>query len=146
MVVALLAFAHYRRGQLQWELSSAARQGNLAVVERCVASGAEIDKAPISDAGGGSPALVAAAWDGHDDVIQFLLDHGASIDRRDSCDNTALNAALLHGHDSTARLLLSRGANPNIAGEGTPLSNAERNAPMVELLKSHGATRYPHHP
>jgi ankyrin repeat protein len=141
-------FAHYRRVEIGWKLTSAASHGDLAAVQYCVAAWprVDLDRTPNGEFGYGEPPLIAAAWNGRDDVIQLLLDHGANIDRRDSCGNTALNAALNHRHDSTAQLLLSRGANPNIAGEGTPLSNAAGNTPMVELLKSHGATRYPHQP
>lgn len=145
MVVALVVFACNRHVQLGWELTSAASHGDLVAVQRCVAAWprVDLDRTPNGEYGYGEPPLIAAAWNGHDDVIRLLLDHGAKIDRRDSSGNTALNAALLHGHDSTAQLLLARGANPNIGGEGTPSGNARDrgNTSMVELLKSHGATR-----
>lgn len=129
------------RQNRQWELTQAADSGDLATVKRLVEVGVPIDAAPTSEAGGGSPALIVAAWAGHDNVIQYFLDHGANINRRDSCGNTALNAAAMRGRLSTAQLLLSRGANPNIRGEGSPLWNAHGrdNQKMAELLKLYGA-------
>lgn len=143
-VVAYITNSFIRQNR-QWDLSRAAWDGNLSGVKRCVAAGVTIDATPVSDGGAnsGEPALIAAAWGGHDDVILFLLDHGANINRRDSCSNTALNAAAIRGHMSTAQLLLSRGADPNIAGEGSPLWNADSrgDTELIQLLKSHGATK-----
>lgn len=146
LVAAIIAtICFFVRQNRQWELSHAALDGDLGTVKRCVAAGASIDATPKSDGGAnsGSPALVEAAWGGHDDVILFLLDHGASINRQDSSANTALNAAVIRGHFSTSQLLLSRGADPNVPGEGTPFWNAteRHDTKLIELLKSHGATK-----
>jgi hypothetical protein len=129
------------RSEIQWKLTAAASAGDVAEVKRWIAWGVSIDTAPDSAAGGGEPALIAAAWKGHDAVIQLLLDRGGNINRRDSCGNTALNAAVLRGHLSTVQLLLTRGANPNIRGEGAPLQNAKeaKRIEIVRLLESHGA-------
>jgi ankyrin repeat protein len=144
MLVAITCVINvFIRQNRQWELSRAAQDGDLSAVKRCVAAGVTIDATPDDGANFGEPALIAAAWGSHDDVILFLLDHGASINRRDSCGNTALNAAAIRGHTSTAQLLLSRGADPNIRGEGSPLGNADSrdNTQLAQLLKSHGATQ-----
>ena len=110
-------------------------------MQRLFAAGAKLDATPGDQNVSGQPALLAAAEEGHDDVVRFFLDHGAEVNRRDSCNNTALNIAAIRGHFSTIELLLSRAADPNIRGEGSPLWHAkERNdTRMIEILKSHGA-------
>lgn len=120
-VAAAIPAISFIRENRQWELTKAASSGDLPTVIRCVKAGASIDREPDSPAGGGEPALVAAAWDGHDEVIRFLLDHGARINVTDSGGNTALMAAANRGRISTVGLLLSRGADPNIRGEAIPI-------------------------
>jgi len=140
-VAAGLVVLAVQRQQRPWKLSNAAMEGDLFTVERCVTAGVDINAEPQSEAGGGMPALIAAASGDHNDIVRFLLDHGADINRRDSTGNTALNHAAIHGNLPLVEFLLSRGADPNLPGEGYPLWNANnRGDPrMIELLKSHGA-------
>jgi ankyrin repeat protein len=49
-------------------------------------------------------------------VVQFLLEHGATVDAGDEYNETALYFALANGHLGVARLLLDHGADPNIQG------------------------------
>jgi ankyrin repeat protein len=55
-----------------------------------------------------------AAFEGHDEVVRFLLDRGADVNAHGGLWNSALEAAAGQGHDSTVRLLLEKGADVNI--------------------------------
>lgn len=55
-------------------------------------------------------ALTWAAYAGHLDVVTFLLDNGADIERCGNDDRTALGWAVLNAKDKAVTLLLERGA------------------------------------
>lgn len=61
-----------------------------------------------------SDALYAAARNGHTSVVEYLLDHGASVDAKGIFGATALHWAAINGHRSTVELLVSRGASLSI--------------------------------
>ena len=86
-------------------------------------------------------ALHEAAYFGHSNVIEVLLDHKANIEARSSMQWTALHKAALYGHVDAVRMLCQRGANIE-AGipehQVTPLHYAVRNgnvAVIRELVK-----------
>jgi len=89
--------------------------------------------------------LHLAAFFGHPDLANALLDRGAQIDSRstNAMRNTPLHAAAAGGHPDLVTLLLKRGANPNAAQEGgwTALHSAAQagNRAMVESLIANGA-------
>jgi uncharacterized protein len=67
---------------------------------------------------GGNFALNNAAFHGHWRLCQFLIEHGADVNRSDpETGETPLHAALCTtnrlAHDLVVRVLLSAGANPN---------------------------------
>ena len=57
-----------------------------------------------------------AAWNGHAEVAELLLDREARIDARDGQGVTALGLAASRGQTDLARLLLSRGADVPASG------------------------------
>ena len=70
-----------------------------------------------------SDAIYAAARNGHTEVVEYLLDHGAKIDAKGIFGATGLHWAAINGHRKTVELLLSRGANLTIRDQrfdGTP--------------------------
>ncbi len=84
---------------------------------------------------------------GRDEVVNFLLDRGASLDSQANTGQTALHWAVIGGHVDTIKLLLDRGASleaKNVYG-GTALGQAEWSsengdptidyAPILALLK-----------
>ncbi len=79
------------------------------------------------------------------EILNLLLDHGASIDLKDKAGLTALYyAAASHLHlTECVHLLLQRGASPNIISPGgeTPLHMAANRGytDIAKLLVSHGA-------
>ncbi|HEX4229880.1 MAG TPA: ankyrin repeat domain-containing protein [Bryobacteraceae bacterium] len=109
---------------------------------------AEIDRDPTlleSRSGDGWTPLHLAAFFGHDDLVEALLDRGASIEARstNAMKNTPLHAASAGRHIATLRLLLEHGANANATQEGgwTALHAAAQNGDREtsELLLAHGA-------
>ena len=61
-----------------------------------------------------SDAMYAAARNGHTDVVEYLLDHGAAIDAKGVFGATALHWAAINGHRNVVELLVTRGASLDI--------------------------------
>ena len=93
----------------------------------------------------GFQPLGLAAFFGHIEIVQFLIDSGADIDTPSKNNMTVspLNSAAAGGHLEIARVLLEHGANPNFpqADGFVPLHAAAQNAQskMVKLLLNYGA-------
>lgn len=70
-----------------------------------------------------SDAMYAAARNGHTEVVEYLLDHGAKVDAKGFFGATALHWAAINGHRETVELLMARGASRDIRDQqfdGTP--------------------------
>ena len=120
------------RGATGLTLTSAAALGKIDVVRSVIESGADLQAhlrrgAPAVASGDEWPAdtahvqgdvlsdaMYAAARNGHDHVVAFLLDAGASVDAKGFFGATGLHWAAINGHRRTVELLLSRGASPLI--------------------------------
>ena len=113
--------------------------GHLDVVKLLVEAGA-----PVQGGKGWQP-IHYAAFNGANDVVAYLLDHGADKDAIAPANEfTPLMLAVRNGHGDTAQLLLSRGsdlAHKNHAGD-TALTIAERKGDtgIIAILKKAGAT------
>lgn len=89
--------------------------------------------------------LHLAAFFGHPELANKLLDRGADVNARSTnpMKNTPLHAAAAGGRTDIIELLLKRGADPNATQEGgwTSLHSAAQagNRAMVEVLIAHGA-------
>ena len=119
-------------------LCEAARVGRIDLVKKYLNDDDNAGKVHETSA-----ALHCACDNGHRDIAELLLDHGADIDERSSDNSTPLMVACHHGKSSTVKLLLGRGANVNDVdrtGE-TALHKASKMArpECVEDLLSHGA-------
>ena len=75
-------------------------------------------------------ALLWSAEYGCNEVVEFLLDHGAPIDTKSPDGQTPLHWAVIGGRLDTIRLLLSRGASLEVENSygGTPLGQARWSA------------------
>lgn len=108
----------------QCSLVHAARHGRLSVVGYLLAcdwltSSSEVDSElsgspDVSREEAAQQAVVAAASQGHEAVVEYLLDMAeVTVDRPDSLiGETALTIAAAHGSTATVSALVARGANP----------------------------------
>jgi CubicO group peptidase (beta-lactamase class C family) len=87
-------------------LHLAALQGNVEVIRRQLAAGADLNQ---KDAYGSTPLAIAAAF-GRTDVARALLEAGASTDVKDGNGSTPLHTAAFLGRPQIVRALLDKGA------------------------------------
>ncbi|KAF4829521.1 Ankyrin-1 [Colletotrichum siamense] len=96
----------------------------------------------VKDSGGRTP-LIWASINGHEVVVQTLLDKGADINSLCNSVGTALQAASKRGHKEVIRLLLKEGANTNTQSEKHPsaIHEASRRgfSDIVAMLLGKGA-------
>ncbi|MDE1151634.1 MAG: ankyrin repeat domain-containing protein [Micavibrio sp.] len=79
-------------------------------------------------------ALTWAAWAGHLDMVELLLERGAALDAPGTYDRTALGWAADMGRADIARLLLVRGANTNAVDDnGFKPADLARNSNQHDL-------------
>lgn len=127
-------------GRDPW-LWQAAKLGNLVIVQALVELGIDVNE-PAT--GGLHYAIESAASAGHVNVVRWLLDHGAIINReidgKPRCN--ALSRAAREGHLEVAKLLVERGAYYHAAwGVTNILMEAEfaGHSKVAEYLRSLGA-------
>ena len=101
----------------------ASRNGHVKVVEWLLEQvGAPADAVRLGD---GSTALIAAAQDGHLEVVQALVGAGANIDQARVDGVTPLLVAVDEGHDEVVEALRAAGAGSALgAAPSTPVFGA----------------------
>lgn len=148
---AFLLAKYYRQPETADYLLSL--EPKLDIFNACVAGRigfvlAEIDRDPAlleaHNSDGWTP-LHLAAFFGHADLANALLDRGAQVDARstNSMKNTPLHAAAAGGNAPLVELLVKRGADVNARQDGgfTALHSAAQagNRGMLEVLLANGA-------
>jgi len=132
-------------------LHEAAKEGDLAKVNRLIEGGADVN---VRAENGATP-LHFAADRGHRDVAELLISKGAKINAETETGYTPLHWAADRGHKDMAELLISKGANVNaknnrgwtpLAYAGLPLSSVtpeikKGRKDVIELLRRHGARK-----
>ena len=103
-----------------------------------VAAGAEINHP-------GWTPLIYAAFEGRDDVVEFLVANGADLNALAPNQATALMIASRNGHLGTVKLLLKANANPNIrtpdGASALKWAADGKHDQIVEMLTKAGATK-----
>jgi ankyrin repeat protein len=69
----------------------------------------------------GDSLLMLAAYHGHADTVQLILQHGAEADKANDRGQTPLAGAAFKGYTDVAKVLLDAGADPDA---GTPSARA----------------------
>ena len=125
------------------KLIAAAKSGDLEAVKKQLKQGTAVDA--TTDEIDAYTALGWAAYHGHRDVVEFLLEKGAKIDVQNHSGYTPLMAAAQTSHNKIVRVLLDKGANPNLATKNgdTALIYASMfgSAETVSALLEKGADR-----
>lgn len=121
-------------------LIQACAKGDLAMVKKFVAEGADIN---CVDNSGRTP-LIEASWSGNTEVVKFLIEKGANVDATDNAGYSALMRACEVGHVPIITQLINKNASVNIRGKvrgTTPLMLAaeQGHIKILELLLSKGA-------
>lgn len=94
-------------------LSKAAFDGDIAELERLLASGAELNH----QVGEGVTALIMASQNAHRTIVEALLVKGAAVDVQFEDGATALTIASYKGHTKIVATLLSKGADTELQVE-----------------------------
>ncbi|KAK6496051.1 hypothetical protein TWF481_002076 [Arthrobotrys musiformis] len=119
----------------------AAFGGLLDAVEYLISQGAEIN---LQGRDGGN-ALVGASAGGHENVVEFLLNHHADVNAQDGGQyGNALYAASATGHLNVVKVLVDKGADVNGPGAGEycyalSVASARGHKEVVETLLNSGA-------
>jgi len=143
LIIALLTFVNAASAiQSNLPLDQAARDGNLLEVKRLIKGGVD----PNALNKWGTTALTGASGgssSSHAEIVQYLVTHGADVDKRVADGTTALNEASFWGNVESVRILLAAKANVNSAKDNgyTPLLSATSrgHVVIVKLLIVAGA-------
>jgi len=140
LLFLVLAVAAGPTGLAAGELNDAAQRGDVAAVDRLLASGGNINEREPT----GETPLISAALAGQNKVVTDLLRRGADITVRNNRGLSAINAAAYAGDLESVKLLIAAGADLDDANNHfkvTPLILAsEANAVgVVSYLLDKGA-------
>ncbi|EGZ30243.1 hypothetical protein PHYSODRAFT_373825, partial [Phytophthora sojae] len=86
-------------------LTAVASNGSVNAAETLIQSGERVD---TTDLCGITPLMLAALY-GHKDMIGFLLDKGACVNKQSQDGDTALMFSAWRGHADAVKVLLCNG-------------------------------------
>ncbi|KAL5045868.1 hypothetical protein BDW71DRAFT_72141 [Aspergillus fruticulosus] len=93
-------------------------------------------------------ALQAASYQGHDKLVQILLDQGADVNAQGGFYGNAFQAASAGGHEKMVQILLNQGADANAQGgkygNALQAASARGREKVVQILIEHGANQTKH--
>lgn len=126
----------------------AVRAGDIGAIEAELSAGAHVDSLDNHS----QTALMIAAHDGQQAVVDCLLRRGASLDVRAKFGLSALMLAIVAGHEGVARTLVAAGADLTLRGSGAPgfdgktaydLAAEQGMKDLCDLIAAHGRKEPP---
>jgi ankyrin repeat protein len=118
----------------------AANSGNAAAVKQMIAAGADVN---AEEPAKGQTALMWAAAEGHADVVQVLIEHGANVKSASKSGFTPLLFAAVKNDPKSVENLLAAGADVNTAlPDGTKalsVAISNKSSLAAGVLVDHGA-------
>lgn len=117
-----LADADFREGQISLLLSAAARN-DIDKVTRLLKSGLPATSADYDK----RTALHLAASEGHTQLANLLVQHGANVNAKDRFGSTALDDAIHHSHTDIVEMLRKQGVRGGAKFEAELLTAASAN-------------------
>ena len=87
------------------DVHTAAAVGDMERMVESVGSGRELG---ASNRHGWTPVMYAS-YCGHDDIVEFLIDHSVSMEAKNDRGRTAIMLAAMCGNDAVAEVLILRG-------------------------------------
>lgn len=111
---------------------TAAAENDVASLAVLLQEGADVN---ALDSKYGAPPLTIAAWHGHTDVMERLMEADADVEARSRDGNVALHGAVFFGQVDATRLLLKAGADPN-------QTNPRGETPLQSAYADWGTTAY----
>lgn len=102
-----------RRGDTA--LMGSAKRGDKWVSDTLIRYGANTN---IIELEHGNSILILTAEEGHDDIIDSLIDNDAKVNAVNKFGDSAVIRAAFNGHRTTVDKLFANGADPNVAGIG----------------------------
>lgn len=122
------------------QISDAADKGHLETVSNLLSAHPELINTKLGNAFG-SPPLIEASYFGHEEVVAWLLAHGADVNAQNNRHWTALMLAAQNGHAGVVRQLLASQADTAIVNQDgyTALAYAQagNRVEVVSLLETY---------
>ena len=106
-----------------------ARGEDQDLIDRIIANSSEAEE--LKDISTETTPLYQAAFNGHNELVELLLEKGADPNIKTKAGTTALMGAAYGGHKRIAELLIAHGADVNVKGEDKGI---------LEYVIKHGAT------
>lgn len=126
---------------LKMDFFIATTNGNLPEVKRLLKKDSTLLN--VRDEATDFCGLDMAVINGHEEVVEFLIQNGANVNATDFQGYTALHSAVKCGHKNIVRYLLDHKANVNATSKDgqTPLDLLPAGSPSIRyLLNKYGAT------
>ncbi|EJL82914.1 ankyrin repeat-containing protein [Polaromonas sp. CF318] len=122
-------------GDLPRDLYKAIRGHDLAKIKALTKEGFDLDTPYAAfDFCEPEPPILAAASDGHTDVVELLLDAGCNVNATGTDKVTLLHKAASNGSIELVSMLLKRGANPNAIELHESALSQKSDDPMLKAL------------